>query len=222
MVHFTFNTLATEVQRWAEDDSSEFDDSFPQMLRVVEHRLWRLLDTSGFINHKTSTLSSGDPYVTKPSENAILRDFVVMATDGVTRTLLVPTTRSFVEWYWPDRTSSSTNGPRYWAEWTATALVIAPTPDAALNVEMAYSDRLEHLSTDATTSDMNWLTRQAEDLLLYGCLVEAEGWHKNFEKAQYWEQKFKETLLTFSNESRRMRRDDTKVPRNPLGPENDL
>jgi len=220
MATFTYNTLLRELKSWSEDDSDEFASALTQIIRNGEKRIFRDLDHSGLIFHSTTTLSTGDPYVTKPDESAVVRDLVVLATDGNTRTVLVPMTRSWLEDYWPDRTQTSTVPPKYWAEWTATVLVIAPTPAVAWGAEMAYSMHLGHLSTDATASDSNWLTRQADDLLLAACMVEAERWHKNLDKMVVWDNTYKERLDAVQNESRRMRRDDTKTPTNVSESEN--
>ena len=66
---------------------------------------------------------------------------------------------------------ATTGTPKYYADWNEGTFLIAPTPDAAYDVELHYFYRPTSIteSGDGTS----WLGTNAELALLYGSLVEA-------------------------------------------------
>jgi hypothetical protein len=92
--------------------------------------------------------------------------------------------------------------------------IVAPTPSTAFNIEMTYSRRLAELSSSNTT---NWLTENAQDLLLYGCLMEASTFTKSREDYAIYTQRYKEAVEAVNNQARRRRRDDFSSPSNVMG-----
>ena len=77
--------------------------------------------------------------------------------------------------YWPDRTATGT--PTYYSYFDYNTIYVAPTPSSNMNVEISYRRRLPALSSSNTT---NWLTDNASDALLYGSLVEACNFNRNY------------------------------------------
>jgi hypothetical protein len=72
---------------------------------------------------------------------------------------------------------------------------LAPVPDSAYEVEIAYYKKLDSLG-DGTggTVTSNWLTTNAPDVLLYGALVEAEPFLKNDERLALWLSMYKASI----------------------------
>jgi hypothetical protein len=91
------------------------------------------------------------------------------------RTLLLLRSDEFMMEYWPDRTA--TGSPRYYAYFDDDTIYVAPTPSSNISVEISYRRRLPALSSSNTT---NWLTDNASDALLYGSLVEASAFNRNY------------------------------------------
>ena len=92
--------------------------------------------------------------------------------------------------YWPTRTSTGT--PKYWSWWDHNSLYVAPTPDAAYNVEVGITRLPTRLSSSNTTS---WLGDNAPQALLYGCLAEAFKFLKGpAEMLQLYQQSFETSL----------------------------
>jgi len=102
---------------------------------------------------------------------------------------------SFINEYWPTRTSTST--PKYYADWDDDYLIVAPTPSAALTIEMNYRKRFDAISSSSTTS---WLTANAYDALLYGSLIEAAIYDKNPQMMQIYEKRYQEAVASINNE----------------------
>ncbi len=94
------------------------------------------------------------------------------------------------------------------------AILVAPTPDSSYTIEMTYARRLAELSSSNTT---NWLTQNAQDLLLYACLMEACTFTKNREDLQIYTQRYQAATEAINNQTRRRRRDDYTSPSNVMG-----
>jgi len=121
-------------------------------------------------------------------------------------------TDEFIYEYWPD--DSQTGVPKYFANYDDDSTLLAPTPDSNYRVEMQYVGRIETLSTTNTT---NWLTENADDALLYGCLSEASIFTKNMEDYALYDKRYQEIVAGLNNQSRRRRRTDYKFPASPAG-----
>ena len=75
--------------------------------------------------------------------------------------------------------------------------MIAPTPSAALNLELNYRSRFDALSNDTAT---NWLTDNAYDALLYGALIEAAIYNKNPQQQQIYQQRYVDAVQSVNAE----------------------
>ena len=95
----------------------------------------------------------------------------------------------FINEYWPNR--STTGTPKYFSNWDETFFIIAPTPGAALSVEINYRERFTTINSSNTT---NWLTDNAYDVLLYGALIEAAVYNKDAAQQQVYQQRYAESL----------------------------
>ena len=97
---------------------------------------------------------------------------------------------SFMNEYWPIRTSTGT--PKYWAWWDENTIYLAPTPSSALYVELGITRLPTRLSSSNTTS---WLGNNAPIALLYGCLAEAFKFLKGpAEMLQLYEQSYQRAI----------------------------
>ena len=109
-----------------------------------------------------------------------------------------------------DKDVNFTGQPKYWANWDATTLIVAPTPNVAYTVEMWYDETAERLGNGAgTTSTTTFISNNAPEVLLYGTLSEAFSYLKNDKDMQLYTQKFQTALQAFANEQMgRKRRDE--------------
>ena len=144
----------------------------------------------------------------------IIRHLLYLDSDSK-RNFLEKKTDEFIYDYWP--TSATTGTPKYWTDYNDTELLVAPTPSAALTIEMSYVQRLDTLSSSNTT---NWLTINAQELLLFGSLMEACTFSKSREDLQIYSQRYKAAVDSINNQTRRRRRDDYNAPANVMGESN--
>lgn len=184
----TFETLKQDVQRYLERGSSLASDpivfeQIPRLINLAERRIARELKVQGFINVVTSTLNPGQSVYDKPDR---WRDTIsINVGTGVgnkRRKTLLARGYEYLRSYWPDE--SETAEPTFYADYDYTHWLISPTPDAAYPFEVLYYELPPLL--DATTQT-NWLSEYAPQLLLYGTLLEATPFLKNDERIATWQ-----------------------------------
>jgi hypothetical protein len=191
----SFNQLKQDLIDLTENNSSGFASESPQFIDTAERRLGRELDNvPELYKHQNATLTIGDAFVTKPTDLITIISFQVLSSASA-RTALEYRDIGYINEYWPTRTSTST--PKYYADWDNDFYIIAPTPSAALTVEINYRTRFSSLSGSNTT---NWLTDNAYDALLYGSLIEAAVYDKNPQMLQLYEKRYQEAVATVNKE----------------------
>ena len=208
----TYSSLKTDIQTWAENTGTDFTNQLDTFIDNTQTKLSREIDPVGFNQNVTSSMTSGDRFVTLPSsiEPMLINYLNIIVNDD--RKFLEIKPIEYLQEYWPD--SSLTDEPRYFANFNDTTLYIAPTPDQAYVMELGYQGKINPLSNTNTT---NWYTENASDALLYGCLSEANLFTKNMEDYNIYKQKYVESVAAINNEARRRRRTDYKFPGSPLG-----
>ena len=214
MATMTYATLTQDLKDWMENDGTEFSNETDNFISLAEQRISRDIEPYAFHESATTTFNVGDRFVSKPTDAKVIFHFLYLNSDGK-RIFLEERTDEFIYDYWP--TSSTTGTPVYWANYSDTAILVAPTPSAALSIEMTYARRLTELSSSNTT---NWLTENAQDLILYGALMEACTFSKNREDLQIYSSRYKASVDSINNQARRRRRDDYNAPMNVLGENN--
>jgi hypothetical protein len=185
----TFQTLKEDVQRYLERGQSLAADpivyeQIPRLINLAERRIARELKVQGFINVVTSTLNAGQSVYAKPDR---WRDTISInigtGANNTQRKTLFTRDYEYLRSYWPDE--SQTSEPIFYSDYNYDNWLIAPTPDVAYPVEILYYE-LPPLLDD--TTQMNWLTEYAPQLLLYGTLLEATPFLKNDERIGTWQQ----------------------------------
>ena len=164
----------------------------------TENRILRDVDLDAFKSHQYSTLTADNPFLSLPGGSAptptslaTIRTVHIWPASGTaTRTFLEQRDVSFMNEYWPVRTSTGT--PKYWAWWDENTIYLAPTPDAAYNIELGIIRLPTRLSSSNTTS---WLGNNAPVALLYGSLAEAFKFLKGpAEMLQLYEQSYQRAI----------------------------
>ena len=179
----------------------------------TENRILRDIDIDAFKSHQYSTLTTSNPFLSLPGGStpdptslATIRSVHIWPASGTaTRTFLEQRDITFMNEYWPVRTSTGT--PKYWAWWDENTIYVAPTPDAAYNVEVGITRLPTRLSSSNATS---WLGNNAPVALLYGCLAEAFKFLKGpAEMLQLYEQSYQRAIQELMIEQQgRHRRDE--------------
>jgi len=216
---YTLANLRTDIRNYTEVDSTVLTDSIlDTFIKNAENKIYREADNDDNRFYSTSNLTSGNRYVTIPANLRIIR--YIQLTD----TNVSPSVQIFLESKDPSymaefyNTPSTASGvPRYYANWDAQYWVVAPTPDAAYEITMAFVKQPTSLATDTGGT---YLSNKYQDLLLYGSLVNAYGYLKGpADMLQYYTQAYQVGLQSYAIEQQgRRRRDEYQdgVIRTPL------
>jgi len=203
---FTFADLKTSVRDYTEVDDTVLTSSvITTMAKNAENRIYRDSDSDDNRFYATSTLSTGNRYVTIPSDLRIIRYVQLKDSNNKQVFLEKKDTSYMTEFY---NTPSTAQGfPKYYANWDANFWVVAPTPNAQYEITLAYIKQPTTITTSDATS--TYLSNKYQDLLLYATLVEAYGYLKGpADMLQYYEQSYQRALASYSIEQQGRRRRD--------------
>jgi len=200
----TYSELITNIRNYMETSSNVLSDSvIDTFILLTENKILRDIDLEIFRQSSTTTLSANDPYLVMPTDILTHRYMLIFDASN-NETFLNFRDVSFVKEYWEN--SSETGTPKYYAVWNENTFRLAPTPATALTVELGYIRKPAGLSSANPTT---WLSTNAPEALLYGCLVQAYSYTKGpLEMLGYFSNSYKEALAGLGLEQQGRRRRD--------------
>ena len=167
-----YTALTTAIHTYTESQETAFVANDDLIIELAEKKIYRAADLNVARKYATSTITVADPFVTLPTDVVVIRSVQLIDTltnpGTTTREFLLQKDPSFMDDFTGDRTDSGT--PRYYAHYNDTTVMVAPNPDQAYTLEIAYTYRPAQIASGNTTT---WLGDNAPDVLLYGCLLEA-------------------------------------------------
>ena len=211
----TYAELTQQILDYTETDTNVLTSTITNdFIEHAELRIFRQLDLDVYKEYKTASLTSSDPFVAMPGATPTTFEFARYvhifspsgSLGGLTdneRITLQKKDSSYINEYWPNRTS--TGVPKYYANWDNDTILLAPTPNAAYTIELAYNAQPTGLSSSNTTT---WVSNNAPQLLLYACLIEAFKFLKNPDMLNIYTVSYKEELQTMGQEQMGRRRRD--------------
>ena len=211
----TYAELTQQILDYTETDTNVLTSTITNdFIEHAELRIFRQLDLDVYKEYKTASLTSSDPFVAMPGATPTTFEFARYvhifspsgSLGGLTdneRVTLQKKDSSYINEYWPNRTS--TGVPKYYANWDNDTIILAPTPNAAYTIELAYNAQPTGLSSSNTTT---WVSNNAPQLLLYACLIEAFKFLKNPDMLNIYTVSYKEELQTMGQEQMGRRRRD--------------
>jgi hypothetical protein len=219
---YTLSNLQTDIRNYTEVNDTVLTDSIVNTFIVnAENKIYREADSDDNRFYATSTLVTGNRYVTIPSDLRVIR-YIQLKNTNVnpnTQTFLEKKDPSYMATYY-DTPSTSEGIPKYYANWDANFWVVAPTPDAQYEITMAYIKQPTSLTDSSVSTTGTYLSNKYQDLLLYASLINAYGYLKGpVDMLQYYQGAYKEALQTYAIEQQgRRRRDEYQdgVIRTPL------
>ena len=225
---YLLSNLQTDVRNYTEVDSTVLTDAIVNTFIVnAENKIYREADSDDNRFYATSNLTTGNRYVTIPDDLRIIR-YIQLKDTTVTpnvQTFLEKKDTSYMATYY-DTPGTSSGIPKYYANWDANYWVVAPTPAAGYEITMAYIKQPYSLTdtvnptTAPSATNGTYLSNKYQDLLLYGCLVNAYGYLKGpADMIQYYTQAYQVALQSYAIEQQgRRRRDEWQdgVIRTPL------
>ena len=111
--------------------------------------------------------------------------------------------------YYNIPSTASTSLPKYWANWDENYWVVAPTPDTAYEITMAFNKEPTSLTDSSKATTGTYISNKYPDLLLYACLVNTYAYLKGpQDMLQYYQQAFNQELESYAIEQIGIRRRD--------------
>ena len=167
----------------------------------AEQRIYNTVQFPSLRKNVTGVTSSGNKYLSCPSDFLSTFSMAVINTDGSYEYLLNKDV-NFIRQAYPQPTDTSL--PKYYALFGPTttsgatpvvtnelSFILGPTPDAAYDVELHYYYYPESIVTASTT----WLGDNFDTVLLYGTLVEPYTYMKGeTDMMALYDGKYKEAL----------------------------
>ena len=174
----TFTELKDAIADWL--DRSDLTARIPDFIALAEARINRELRIRPMEVRSTMYTTVDQQYFNLPGGYIQMRNIQLNTN---------PTTP--LEYITPEMLdrlygSSTTGKPRAYTL-IGDEIQLAPIPDSAYQLEMAFYEKFTPLGDgSAGTVTSNWLTANAPDVLLYGALMEAEPFIKNDERIPVW------------------------------------
>ena len=198
---YTLTNLQDDIKSYTEVDSTVFTEAvLNRFIQNAEERIYRSFDADMERHYATSTTIIGNRYVTIPSDLRVIR-YVQLKDASGNQVYLEQIDPSYIATYYDTPGTASSTLPKYYANWDENYWVIAPTPNAAYEITLAYNKNPVSL-TDATKSASGtYLSNKYQDLLLYASLVNAYAYLKGpQDMLQYYQAAYKEALETYATE----------------------
>ena len=209
---YTLANLQTDIRNYTEVDDSVLSNTIlDTIIKNAENRIYREADSDDNRFYATSNLAAGSRYVTIPSDLRFIR-YVQLTDSNSKQTFLEKRDTRFMDEFY--NTPGTASGiPKYYANWDANFWVVAPTPNSTNLITLAYTKQPESITTTtgATPPSTNgtYTSNKYQDLLLYGCLVEAYGYLKGpVDMLQYYAQAYEKALQSYAIEQQGRRRRD--------------
>jgi len=192
---YTYTTLKTAIQDYLDSTETSFVTNLPTFITTTEERIFKNVQLDDFRKNQVGNFTASGPYLQCPTDYLAPFSMAVIDSSSNYNYLLLKQV-SFIRDYSPN--ASTTGLPKYYAEFDNNTFMVAPAPDSAYEVELHYYYRPASLTT-TTGSETTWLSENAPNAMLYGSLVEACTYLKNYEAIPVYESKFQEALLGIKN-----------------------
>ena len=205
---YTLTNLQDDIRNYTEVDSSVLSNSILNtIIKNAENRIYRDVDSDDNRFYATSNLQAGNRYVTIPSDLRFIRYAQLTDASG-NQVFLEKRDTSFMAEYY-DTPSTQSGLPKYYGNWDANYWVVAPTPDSTYLITLAYTKQPTSLTDSSVSASGTYVSNKYQDLLLYGCLVEAYGYLKGpADMLQYYEGSYQRALQSYAIEQQGRRRRD--------------
>jgi hypothetical protein len=194
-VSFTLATLKTAIQDYLETDETTFVNNLNTFIEQAEERILKAVQIPNQRKNVSGNVSQDNRFLTTP--NDFLAPFSLAVISSNNYDYLDLKHNSFIKEFVSDTTTRGK--PRYYAIFDQTTFEIAPVPDANYSMELHYLAKPVSL-TEGSDSGTTYLSAEAPDTLLYGCLLEGAIFLK-LDPAEIglYEARFKESLLRLKN-----------------------
>ena len=194
---WTFTTLKSAIQDYTQNTETSFVNNLTNIVVQAENRIIKSTQLPNFRKNVTGSLTSGNSYLTAPTDYLYPYSLAVIDTDSNYNYLLNKDV-NFIREAFP--ASATTGVPKYYAQFDNDSFIVGPTPNSNLTVELHYFYVPQSIT--ASSDGTSWLGTNAPEPLLYGSLVEAYTYMKGEpDVLAVYETRFKECLSRLTLQS---------------------
>ena len=165
---WTFTTLKSAIQDYTQNTETSFVNNLTNIVVQAENRIIKSTQLPNFRKNVTGSLTSGNSYLTAPTDYLYPYSLAVIDTDSNYNYLLNKDV-NFIREAFP--ASATTGVPKYYAQFDNDSFILGPTPNSNFTVELHYFYVPQSIT--ASSDGTSWLGTNAPEPLLYASLVEA-------------------------------------------------
>lgn len=191
----TYDNLVQDVQDYMERDDPDFIAQIPTLIGLAESAIAAELKTLLQLVVVQTNLTTGDPVLIKPTR---WRKTVSMKINGAPVLLR---SQDYVAQYLSE---SEPGVPKYYAEYDYNNWNFAPEPDDDYAVEIIYYSLVQPLDS---TNQTNLFTQIAPQAMLFGTLLQAQGYLKALDKLPVWKSYYTDCINALKKEDQTRRVD---------------
>jgi hypothetical protein len=214
----TYSQLVTQIRNYTEVDSNGLSNStIDVIVQNAENRIFRELNIDAFRLYASAVTTAGTTTISVPSGLRNIR-YVEMITPGTNEvsTLEQKDSSYMAEFNNLPGNSTYYDKPKYYANWNETTWFVAPTPNTNYAINIAYYSQGTSITSGSSTTSTTYISTFAQDLLLYGSLVETYKYLKGpADMIQVYEQSYQQARESFGVEQTGRRRRDEYVDGEP-------
>ena len=195
----TYDNLIQDVINYMERNDDQFVAQIPSLIGLAESAIAAELKTYLQMTVVETTLLQNQVILAKPAR---WRKTVSMKTNGKP---MLMRSQDYIAQYQSESTPSA---PLYYGEYDYNNWAFAPAPDADYPVEIIYYSEIQPLDT---SNQQNLFTREAPQAMLFGTLLQAQGYLKALDKLPVWKGYYTDAITALKKEdnSRRIDRNVT-------------
>lgn len=195
----TYDNLVLDVQQYMERNDADFVAMIPTLIGLAESAIAAELKTLLQLVVVTTTLTVTDPVLVKPTR---WRKTISMKING---SPVVMRSQDYIAQY---NSEAADGQPKFYAEYDYNNWNFAPPPDQNYPVEIIYYSLVQPLDS---TNQTNLFTQIAPQAMLFGTLLQAQGYLKALDKLPVWKSYYTDCLAALKKEdnSRRIDRNTT-------------
>ena len=199
----TYDSLVEDVKRYCERNDASFVDQIPRLIMLTEQSIAAEIKTLMQLNVVNTTLTVDDPVLEKPAR---WRKTISMKINGQ------PIMNRSMDYVTQYQSESPTGQPLYYGDYDYDHWALAPIPNDNYGVEIIYYSRIQPLDV---TNQENLLTREAPQALLFGTLLQTQGYLKNTDKLAVWKGYYDAAISALKGEDQRRMIDRNAVRQEP-------
>ena len=186
----TYDSLVADVINYMERDDAQFVAQIPSLIYLAEQSLAAEIKTLQQLTVVEVTVAAGQFVLSKP---ALWKKTVSMKADGQ------PILKRTQDYLAQITAAGSPGVIQYYAEYDYDNFMLAPAPELDTTIELTYYGLVQPLSS---SNQQNLITREIPQALLFGTLLQAQGYLKALDKLPVWKQYYTDAINAIKGEDK--------------------